>query len=48
MCDGINQTIQAGYRHILIEGDNNTVIQAVQGSGRVPWCIQQLIKDIQY
>ena len=47
MRDGILTTIQARFRHIIVEGDNQTVIHVAQGSGRVPWRIHHLLKDIQ-
>ena len=34
--DGVSATIQAGYRRLLIEGDDNTVIQALIGKTQVP------------
>ena len=46
MRDGILATIQASYRHIIVEGDNRTVIQAAKKSSGVPCRIQQLIHDI--
>jgi len=32
MRDGIFMTLQAGFRHIIVEGDNQMVIQEPQGS----------------
>ena len=38
--------IQAGYQNIIIEGDNNTVIQALQGIYHVPWKIATILEDV--
>lgn len=44
--NGIHAAVQAGFTHIQIEGDNKTLIQAVQGRIQPPWEIQVLIHDI--
>ena len=46
MRNGIKATIQAGFTHIYIEGDNKTLIQAVQGYISSSWEIQVLVQDI--
>ena len=46
MRNGIKAALQAGFTDIHIEGDNKTLIQAVQGHIQVPWEIQVLIQDI--
>jgi len=46
MRDGILLAIQAGFQHILVEGDNKLVIQAAVGASRAPWHIHQILQDI--
>ena len=46
MRDGIQAALAAGYRNLLVEGNNKVVIQAVQGQIHIPWQIQTLICDI--
>jgi len=46
MRNGIFHTLRTGYRQIIIEGDNSTVIRAILCSSGVPWRIQYLIQDI--
>jgi len=45
--DGVSAATQAGYRRLLIEGDNITVIQALAGKIKVPWKIATIIEDVQ-
>ena len=47
MHDGILHSLCMGYRPIIVEGDNRTVIGAILCSSGVPWRIQGLIHDIQ-
>jgi len=35
--DGFRLAIQAGFKHIVIEGNNKIVIQALKGKIQVPW-----------
>ena len=46
MRDGIQAALATGCRHIIVEGDNKIVIQAIQGQSHIPWKIQLLIRDI--
>ena len=46
MRDGIQAALATGYHHLIVEGDNNIVIQAIQGQIHIPWQIQTLIRDI--
>jgi len=46
MRDGIQAALVASYHHMLVEGDNKVVIQAIQGYIHIPWQIQTLIRDI--
>lgn len=46
MHNGIKAAVQAGFTHIQIEGDNKTLIQAIQGHFQRPWKIQVLVQDI--
>lgn len=46
MRNGIKTAVQAGFTHIQIEGDNKTLIQAVQGHFQCQWKIQVLMQDI--
>ena len=34
--DSVQAAVQAGYNNIFIEGDNLTVIKAVNGEGQIP------------
>ena len=45
--DGVQAAVQAGYNNIFIEGDNLTVIKAVNGEGQTPWRISNIIRDVQ-
>ena len=44
--DGLKAALEAGYRHIEVEGDNQVVISAIQGRISPPWQIASLIEDI--
>ena len=44
--DGLRSAIQARFKQIAIEGDNNIVNQALKGHIQVPWQILNIIKDI--
>ena len=44
--DRLRLTIQAGFRKIVIEGDNKIVIQALKENIQIPWQILNIIKDI--
>ena len=44
--DGLYAAVKAGIKHIIIEGDNATVIQAIKGTISTPWRIQTLVHDI--
>jgi len=46
MHDGILHTLRTGYRHIIVERDNSTIIHAILSSSGVPRRIQYLIQDI--
>jgi len=46
MRDGIQAALATGCRHLIVEGDNKVVIQAIQGQIHIPWQIQPLIRDI--
>jgi len=46
MRDGINAALQIGYRKILVEGDNQIVIRAIQKQIRTPWQIAPILQDI--
>ena len=46
MRDGIQSTLVAGYRNLLVEGDNKVVIQAIQGHIHISWQIHTLLRDI--
>ena len=45
--DGVNAAIQAGYKRLLVEDDNTTLIQALAGKIQVPWKIATIIEDVQ-
>ena len=44
--NGIIVAIQAGYQNMISEGDNNTIIQALQGIFHVPWKITRILEDV--
>ena len=44
--DGIRTARQAGFTRLCIEGDNRTVIQALQGSSSTPWKISTIMDDV--
>jgi len=44
--DGIIAALDAGFRSIEVEGDNQIVIRAIQGRIEPPWRIASLIEDI--
>ena len=44
--DGLKSALEAGYRHIEVEGDNQVVIHALQGKITPPWQIAPIIEDI--
>ena len=44
--DGVRAVVDSGFKRVLIEGDNFTVIQALQGRLTVPWQIAGLIRDV--
>ena len=46
MRDGICAALNAGYRKILVEGDNQIVIKAIQNQIHIPWRIVPLFEDI--
>ena len=46
MRDGICAALQAGYRKIQVEGDNQIVIRAVQKQIHTPWQIGPILQDI--
>jgi len=46
MLDGIKMALEACFRHLHIEGDNQLIIQVVQGSLRISLGIHMLVQDI--
>jgi len=46
MRDGISAALQAGYRKIQVEGDNQIVIRAIQKLIHTPWQIASILQDI--
>ena len=46
MRDGIHTALQAGFRCLEVEGDNQIVIKAVQKELQAPWQIAPIIEDI--
>jgi len=44
--DGVRVASQAGFTSLCIEGDNHTVIQALQGTISVPWKISTILEDV--
>ena len=45
--DGVKIANQAGFRKLYIEGDNCTIIKALQGKNSVPWQISTILEDVQ-
>ena len=46
MRDGISAALQAGFRRIEVEGDNQIVLKAVQKQIHTPWQIATILDDI--
>jgi len=46
--DGVRAVVEAGFKKVLIEGDNSIVIQALQGRFTVPWQIAGLLRDVSH
>ena len=46
MRDGLQAALALGCHNLIVEGDNQIVIQAIQGQIHIPWQIQTLIRDI--
>jgi len=46
MRDGISTALQAGFRQLEVEGDNQIVIKAVQKQIQAPWQIAPILEDI--
>jgi len=44
--DGIIAALEAGYRRLAVEGDNQVVISALQSRIKPPWQIASIIEDI--
>ena len=46
LCDGLKAATDVGFKQIQVEGDNQIVIQAVQGDIHIPSRTQKLVLDI--
>ena len=46
MRDGIRAALNAGCRQILVEGDNQIVIKAIQNQMHTPWRIAPILEDL--
>jgi len=46
MRDGISAALQAGFRRIEVEGDNQIVLKAVQKQIHTPWQIAPILEDV--
>ena len=46
MRDGISAALQAGFRQLEVEGDNQIVLKAVQKLIPAPWQIAPILEDI--
>ena len=46
--NGLRAAVEAGFSKVIIEGDNQILIQAIQGLIQPPWEIQVLVQDIHY
>ena len=46
MQNGKCVTVQAGYHLIVIEGDNQMLMKALEGGVQVLWEIQTVVEDI--
>jgi len=46
MREGISAALQAGFRKMEVEGDNQIVLRAVQKQSSIPWQIAPIIEDI--
>ena len=48
MHDRLHEAVKAGFKHLVIEGDNTMVIQVIKGMISVPWKINLIVKDISH
>ena len=46
LCGGLNLAIEARFDHLIVEGDNKIVIQALAEKIHIPRQIHNIIKDI--
>jgi len=46
LCGGLNSAIEARFDHLIVEGDNKIVIQALAEKIHIPRQIHDIIKDI--
>jgi len=44
--DGMQAANAAGYKDIIIEGDNQMIIKALLGFASIPWKISNVIRDV--
>jgi len=44
--DGVNEACAAGYKKLIIEGDNLVIIRALLGTTSTPWQITNILNDV--
>ena len=48
LCDGLYEAVKAGFKQLVVEGDNTTVIQTIKGIIFMPWKINFIVRDISH
>jgi len=46
--DGVQATTVAGYKDIIVEGDNQLIINALLGTISTPWQISNVLRDVRF
>jgi len=46
--DGLQAATVAGYKDIIVEGDNQMIINALLGTISTPWQISNALKDVRF
>ena len=46
--DGVQEAHAAGFKNLIIKGDNQVIINMLSSTGSAPWQISNIIKDVRY
>jgi len=46
--DGVQAATVAGYKDIIVEGDNQLIINALLGTISTPWQISNVLRDVRF